>query len=135
MCTYSVKKKLMVSNITYNCRYAHFCSRSCFKLAPPPKRNKKEADNLFWTKGNKFYSVKEIIQGYVVAHPVKTSTISTQYMPVVLPWSLVGVVKFEGVDDTKLVSVPRAEVQGKALNCANVLTTWRNEWLMSKEDL
>ncbi len=116
-------------------RYAHFCGKTGFHLAPPPKNNKKVADNLFWTKELKLYSVNTVFEDYVLAHPVKTSTICTDYLPVRLPWNKVGVFKFEGIDEDNVVRIDKKNIEGKALNCANVLTTWKNVWIMSKEDL
>ncbi len=111
------------------------CGRQGFELAPPPKNNKNVSDALFWTADGKYYSVEEVFEGFVIAHKVKTSTISTDYMPVVLPWSKVGVVKFEGVQEDTHVRVNMKDICGKVINCANVLTTWKTEWLMSKKDL
>ncbi len=116
-------------------RYAHFCGRKGFALAPPPKNNNNVSDDLFWTADGKFYSVEEVFEDFVIAHCVKTSTIRTDYVPVVLPWNLVGVFKFQGVDEDTHVRIQKRNICGKALNCANVLTTWKNEWIMSKEDL
>ncbi len=93
------------------------------------------SDDLFWTAEGKFYSAEEVFEDYVIAHRVKTSTIRTDYVPVELPWSLVGVVKYEGVDEETHVRICKKDICGKALNCANVLTTWKTEWIMSKEDL
>ncbi len=93
------------------------------------------SDDLFWTAEGKFYSAEEVFEDYVIAHRVKTSTIRTDYVPVELPWSLVGVVKYEGVDEETHVRIYKKDICGKALNCANVLTTWKTEWIMSKEDL
>ncbi len=127
---------MLTENNTVSCsRFAHFCGRKSFHLAPPPKNNKKVSDDLFWTAGNNFYSVSEVLEDHVMAHPVNKSTIRTDYMPVQLPWSLVGVFKYGGIDEDSLVRISKADIQGKVLNCANMLTTWRNEWLMSKEDL
>ena len=51
-----------------------------------------------------------------------------------LPWSLVGVHTYAGLDYDQTVYVRREEVIGKAMICGDLICTLLSPWFMSKAD-
>ena len=68
-----------------------------------------------------------------LAHPIKTAPFAPDGIPF-LPWSSIGVYRFISIDRTRTVTVTRAQITGKVMNCAGILTQWLPSWSMSKRD-
>ncbi len=105
------------------------------KLGPIGKSTK-VADNLVWTAQHDFYSIERKGEGGVFwCRKVNKTEIRTDYIPDQLPWGSVGAYKYLGEDQGELLPINRNQILGKAMVCGTVMTTWKREWLMSKEDV
>ena len=70
------------------------------------------------------------------AHPVVTQQFSLHCLEenIELPWGMVGVWRFNGVDRSKRVALQRKDIRGKVMKCNDVLSEWLVDWFMSKTD-
>ncbi len=76
---------------------------------------------------------KEDENNNFTCNEVFLSKLQSDYIGIPLPWSVVGVHKYEGVDVTE-TSINRSEIVGKAMKCGQVICSWMPEWVMSKID-
>jgi hypothetical protein len=70
--------------------------------------------------------------GDYIANATILKDFITPFLKFQLPWNLVGVYIYGGVDRNVKTHLRHSDVVGKAVLCGNILCVWLNDWLMSK---
>ena len=63
--------------------------------------------------------------------------LTTPYNPPIgipLPWNIVGMAEYRGIDETEICNVARADIAAKAVIFDGVISSWMTEWNLSKRD-
>ena len=121
-------------------------------ISPPSETNTKINDSFIVTKRG-IRAVYNVEEQDIYCHPVITTPFRTAFVGFDLPWEEVGVHRqekketvrqprkkclfnrFERVDYSRKLRIPRGQVMGKAMVCGNTISEWPKEWLnQSKKD-
>ncbi len=119
-----------------NCRFAHKCGGIKRLRIAPLGKSTKVGDHLVSLKnGQKIHVTKlEDEHGNFTGHPVRLTRVRpTQGLPE-LPWHLIGVFKYQGIDMNTTCMFTRADVVGKMMCSGNIISEWLPDWFMSKRD-
>ena len=67
------------------------------------------------------------------AHPIVTATYNPR-VGIRLPWNMVGVHDYRGLDYGKVLTVPKKDITGKCIVSGGIVTEWQKGLFMSKYD-
>ncbi len=93
--------------------------------------NQKVDDSLVYNVLGQVYVVDEVLPTTYKCRRVLTSPLEPADFPFNLPWSDIGYLQYQGIDEESEEFLPSAAIKGKALLCDDVISLWKMEWLMS----
>ncbi len=92
-------------------------------------------DSLLYNHAGEVFSLQEVTErdGETAyrCHRVDTEEFKPWQLRFLLPWKLIGVKKYMGIEQENEVFLSGKDIKGKAVLCEDILTFWQNEWLMS----
>ena len=102
-------------------------------LVAPEGRSAKVSDAIvLLANGDWVKTSKSQGEGQFQGHRVRLKKVPHNAGGIHLPWHLVGVHIWAGLDAEEEVLFKQENVKAKGMLCGTVLTEWRAEWLMSK---
>ena len=101
----------------------------------PRGDNQKVDDSLVFTAQGHVYAVVKRLPTSYKCRKVLTSPLELTNIPFNLPWSDIGYLQYQGIDEESEEFLAPAAIIGKALLCDDIISLWKMEWLMSKTSL
>ncbi len=106
------------------------------RVAAADNSNSKVDDSLVHTRDGHVYSVSEVVEvdgeTQYKCHPVMTAAYQPDDFPFDLPWSKVGILKYEGICLEYTEFLSKSDIVGKCVICDDFITLWRVQWIMSR---
>ena len=117
-------------------RYAHRCNLSRPLVVRPPGKSSKVSDSIVFLHTGECFTITEKREdNKYYGHKMRLAHLKQTTSDVRLPWHKVGVHQVLGVDGNNARIIDYSEIRGKGMQCADILTEWRPEWIMSKTDV
>ncbi len=105
-------------------------------MVKPPGKSSKISDNIVFLHSGECFTITEIRgDNTYYGHRMRLTSLKQTTNDVRLPWAKVGIHKVQGVEGNHARVIDYAEVRGKGMQCGDIISEWRPEWLMSKIDV